>query len=121
MTERITAQCTRSGGWWAIECPEIPGLFTQTRRLDQVEDMVRDAARMLGHDDIAVTVEPRLSASDVAMLEHLEADRSDAAEAQARASASLRTTVGSLRKDGYTVRDIARLIGVSPQRVSALG
>lgn len=63
MTERITAQCTRSGGWWAVECPGIPGLFTQAHQLDQVEGMVRDAARMLGHDDIAVAVEPHLPGS----------------------------------------------------------
>ena len=43
-TVDATAVCTRSGGWWAVEVPEIPGLFTQARRLDQVEDMVRDAA-----------------------------------------------------------------------------
>ncbi len=38
-----TAVATRDEGWWTISVKEVPGLFTQTRRLDQIEDMVRDA------------------------------------------------------------------------------
>lgn len=37
-----------SGDWFAVEVPEIGGLFTQVRRLDEVEGMVRDAAKMFG-------------------------------------------------------------------------
>jgi len=44
MTKRLTAEATRSGGQWAIEVPEIPGLFTQAKRLDQVELTARQAA-----------------------------------------------------------------------------
>ncbi|PLS30924.1 transcriptional regulator [Bifidobacterium margollesii] len=62
-TASATAVCTRSGGWWAVEVPEIPGLFTQARHLDQVEDMVRDAAGMLDVQVGAVTVKPRLDES----------------------------------------------------------
>ncbi|MFD3506764.1 hypothetical protein [Nocardia sp. NPDC058666] len=40
----VTAHASRSGGWWAISVPEVPGLFTQVRRLDQVVATVRDAA-----------------------------------------------------------------------------
>ena len=47
---KVTAIAQRSEGWWAIEVPEIPGLFTQTRRLDQVDKMVRDAAKMLDYE-----------------------------------------------------------------------
>ena len=41
---KLTAKVERSGKWWAIEVPELPGLFTQARRLDQVAAMVREAA-----------------------------------------------------------------------------
>lgn len=44
MTKRLTVEATRSGGQWAIEVPEIPGLFTQAKRLDQVELTARQAA-----------------------------------------------------------------------------
>jgi predicted RNase H-like HicB family nuclease len=60
---RVTAKTQRSGGWWAVEVPEIPGVFTQAKRLDQVEAMVRDAvAVMLDIDPetVVVTVDPIL-------------------------------------------------------------
>lgn len=48
MTMRtITANAERSGKWWAVSVPEIEGLFTQTRCLDQIPAMVRDAAALL--------------------------------------------------------------------------
>lgn len=59
------AVCRRSGGWWAISVPEINGLHTQVRRLDQAEDMAREAiALMLDADpaDIRVEVQPELPA-----------------------------------------------------------
>ena len=55
----VTAIAQRSGDWWAIEVPEIPGLFTQTRRLDQTDDMVRDAAKLLGREVSQVTVQTK--------------------------------------------------------------
>lgn len=53
---KATANATRQGGWWAIEVREIPGLFTQARRLEQVPEMVIDAAATLGHavEDVEV-------------------------------------------------------------------
>ncbi len=37
---KVTAKVTHTGDWWAIAVPEVPGLFTQAKRLDQVEEMV---------------------------------------------------------------------------------
>lgn len=47
MNSTLTARCARSEGWWAVEVPEVPGLFTQARRLDQVPEAVVDAASLL--------------------------------------------------------------------------
>ncbi|SCE80118.1 Uncharacterised protein family (UPF0150) [Micromonospora mirobrigensis] len=60
---KYTAKCVRSGDWWAITVPEIKGVFSQARRLDQVEAMTREAiALMLDVDphsfDIDVQPEP---------------------------------------------------------------
>lgn len=43
----VRAECRRSGGWWAVDSPDVPGLHTQARRLADVPGMVRDAALML--------------------------------------------------------------------------
>ena len=116
----VTAIAQRSGDWWAIEVPEIPGLFTQTRRLDQIDDMVRDAAKLLGHEISQVTVQAKLSEQDEQMLRELLAARSEADAAQEKASRLTRGTISALRKQGMTVRDVADVIGLTPQRVSAL-
>ncbi|MBW3090395.1 type II toxin-antitoxin system HicB family antitoxin [Bifidobacterium miconisargentati] len=116
----VTAVCQRADGWWAVEVPEIPGLFTQARRLDQVADQVRDAAEMLDVRVGSVTLDPKLDAATSRMVEELFVKRDAARRAQDEASKLARTTVATLRREGLTVRDVATVTGVSPQRVSAL-
>lgn len=117
---KATAIAKRSDGWWAIEVPEIPGLFTQARRLDQAEGMVRDAAKMLDYDIDEVDIQPKLSDEDERMLKELLSARNEANKAQEKASRLTRQTINVFRKKGITVRDIAGMIGVTPQRVSNL-
>lgn len=120
MSKDVKALCQRSDGWWAVEVPDIPGLFTQARRLDQVEAMVRDAAHTLGVEVDAVSVEPRIDDATARMLDELFAARDDARQAQEHASKLARQTVSTLRGEGLTVRDVAVMARISPQRVSAL-
>ena len=40
-------RAVRSGGWWAITVPELPGVFSQARRFDQVEAMAREAIALM--------------------------------------------------------------------------
>ena len=47
MKTELVANCQRYEGWWVVDVPEVRGLHTQCRRLDQVEDMVKDAAALL--------------------------------------------------------------------------
>lgn len=56
---KVTAHATRSGDWWAIEIPEVPGVFTQARRLDHVAAMAADA--------VAVTTGANPDAIEVAV------------------------------------------------------
>lgn len=118
--KKIKAICRRSDNWWAIEVPEIPGLYTQARRLDQVEDEVRDAARMLGVSPVEIQIDARIDDDTRQMVDELFAKRTEARKAQEEASRLTRSTVAALRGKGLTVRDVAVMTGVSPQRVSAL-
>lgn len=120
MSKDVTARCERSDGWWAVEVPELPGLFTQARRLDQVAGMVRDAARMLDVKVGEVNVEPVMDEATARLLCELFDAKGEAKAAQERASKIMCETVSMLRSDGLTVRDVAAVTGVSPQRVSAL-
>lgn len=120
MTDDVTAIARRSNRWWAIEVPQIPGLFTQVRRLDQVETQVRAAAETLGIDVGAIRVEPELQVQEGDLLESVRAARSEAKSAQERSSKLTRQLIATLRDQGLTIRDIAAIAGISPQRVSAI-
>lgn len=119
---KVTARATRAGAWWAIEIPEVPGAFTQARRLGQVPDMVRDAVSLLC-DVPASSIEVELSPVtdyDGEVAEALEAKRL-AEAAQERASAAMRAAAWSLVHEGHlTVRDAGQVLGLTPQRVSQL-
>ncbi|WP_417802516.1 type II toxin-antitoxin system HicB family antitoxin [Thermophilibacter provencensis] len=120
MAKDVTARVTRSDGWWAVSVDEIPGLFTQARRLDQVADMVREAGSLLGVDVGAVEVAPILDSDSQRMLEELEAVRKEAEEKQRISSGLTREVIRRFRDEGLTLRDIASLVGLSQQRVAVL-
>lgn len=60
MTTTYTAICERVGKWWEITVPELEsGGVTQAKRLDDVEDIVRDLVALMADvppEDIAVKV-----------------------------------------------------------------
>jgi len=119
-----SVEVTRSGGWWAIRVRDLPGVFSQCRRLDQVDEHVREAiALMLDADDSEVgtidvtVVAPPEIAELVQTVEQAEHTARDAVEAAASARKEAAQT---LLDQGYPMRDIGRLIGISHQRVSQI-
>lgn len=117
-------EVVRSGDWWAITVPELAGVFSQAKRLDQVESQTREAiAMMLDIDATAVGpleihITPPGAASD--LLEHLKTSVTAAAEAEAKAARIRLEAAMALRAEGLPMRDVGRLIGVSHQRVHQL-
>lgn len=117
----ITARATRSGGWWAVEVPEVEGLFTQAKRLDQVEEMVRDAAELLTDDAIdEVLVLPVLPKADLEEVEEAKELTASVEQLQKEAAIKSRRVATKLRDQGLPVRDVAKVMKISPQRVSQL-
>lgn len=61
--QTYTVMVERDQGWWAIRVAELPGVFSQARRLDGVEVMARDAISLLREvppDSFDVVVRERL-------------------------------------------------------------
>ncbi len=118
-----TVQARRSGDWWALEVPQLPGVFSQVRRLGQAESMARDAiATMTGVDpaDVVIVVEPVLEedlARSLARFHELQAQQ-DALQSEANDLAA--GTAIKLVERGYTLRDAGRVMGLSFQRVHQL-
>jgi len=117
-------RAVRSGSWWSITVPELPGVFSQARRLDQVEAMAREAIAMMLDVDtgqigpIELDVVPPEPAADLigTMHDALETAR----EATETAASARREAARALRADGLPMRDVGRLLGLSHQRVSQI-
>lgn len=122
---KVTARVQRSGAWWAIEVPEVPGVFTQARRLEHVPAAVADAVATMRDDvtaeDVEVDVQPALPTEVAAHVADATRLAREAQAAQTAASAAMRLAVHDLReKAELSVRDTATVLGVSHQRVSQL-
>ena len=118
---RVTATATRSGGWWAVEVPDVPGAFTQARRLEQIPAMAADAVEMLTGERVdEVEVVPILPDAERERVEEWRTISTQAAELAERAARESRALVAQLRAEGLSVRDVGELLGVSSQRVSQL-
>ena len=117
-------EVVRSGGWWAITVTDLDGVFSQTKRLDQVEDAAREAISLMlmidvddvGVLDVVVTPPPAVTS----VLEALETSVATADEAARAAFDLRREAVEMLRAEGLPLRDVGALIGVSHQRVSQI-
>ena len=125
MRPSYRAIARRDGRWWFIEVPGEQGLYTQVRRLDHGERMLREVislVRDVSEDSFDVLVEPDMaSLGDVkeAIAAALR-ERERASAAQDAASTAMRHAVREIRCAGYTARDAGMLLGVSNQRISQI-
>jgi predicted RNase H-like HicB family nuclease len=114
--------CQRSGDWWAVTVPEVPGVFTQARRLEQVRTMAREAvALMLDVDPDSFDLDLRLEVPELGgRVVAVKALRDKAARLSREASEATIVLARDLARQGLSVRDIGLLLSLSPQRVSQM-
>lgn len=96
---------------------------TQSRTLWDAEEMARDLiARREGlpQDSFAVTITPEIGGELDAQTRAAREAVSAADRAQREAAAQSRAAARRLRQAGLSGRDIAKVLNVSPQRVSQL-
>jgi len=118
----VTAE--RDGNRWFLRVRELPGVFSQVRRLDQAEGMARDAIAAfldvaLGSFDVSVEVRlPSDLQRDVAGVADLRntIDRTE----REYAERTRRLATRLVKSEGMTVREVGRVLGLSYQRVSQL-
>lgn len=115
----------RDGRWWMITVPEI-GQVTQARRITEIEDMARSLVAISTDaplTDIAVHIRSISIATlgDVSgTAHHIEDQREEVRRLEAKTAEAIQQFAVDLTNHGIPVRDVAALLGVSPQRVSQL-
>lgn len=125
MTNTFTALTERGEGWWVVQLKEDPGLLTQTRRLDQIADMVRDALELFPEltddpENAIVNIEFREGESIADIANQAVQANQAAKQAQEEASQLMRQAAAELSQKGLSYRDIGTLLGVSFQRAQKL-
>lgn len=123
MTLNYTVDVERSGRWWNLTFPDAAFVYSQVRRLDQVEAAARRALALkldVLPESFDVHVRMRLPGDLEQALATVAERRHGADIAQRDATDATRALIQSLSMQGYSVRDIGELIGLSPQRVSQL-
>lgn len=116
-TYRVTAR--RSGNWWALDVPDLPGVHSQTKRLDQAEAEVREAIAVMldcEEDSFDIEIEPDLGGDLKAAMANLAEAKLLADAAADVARQELRRTVVVLTA-ALSQRDVGTLLGISFQRV----
>lgn len=117
---KVTAQ--READHWLVECPILDNFSTTSTRLDKVEDLIKALAhKQMGEPicDIVVAIEAVMPGI-VCDIESAKNKMSEAQKLQEQASAEIRDVVRRAREQGLTMRDIAVMLGVTPQRVAQL-
>ena len=118
----ITAHCERKADGWLISVAELGGLTTTAKRLDKATEQIKKLAEdATGADkcEIVVKVEAVMPGI-ICDLEAAQEKMRVASRLQEEASSEIREVVGRMRDEGLTMRDIAVLLGVTPQRVAQL-
>jgi hypothetical protein len=108
----------REGDWWVIDVDGVGA--TQAKRLDKVEYMARDlvaSMRDVPIDDVEVDVTFDLAPEVERVVAAAKAAADAARVAQKRATELAQEAVTRLQGEHWSMRDIARVTGVSFQRV----
>jgi predicted RNase H-like HicB family nuclease len=119
-TYRVTAR--RSGDWWALEVPDLPGVHSQTKRLDRAAGEAREAISLMldvEADSIEVEVETQLPPEAREVLQAVARARK-AAEAAALQEREAMVRAASVLTQNLSQRDAGEVMGVSFQRISQL-
>ena len=122
--EHYQVEAVRDGKWWALAVTGVRAAYTQARRLDQAEEMVRDMLTLLFEvdpDSFGVEISLRLADHQTAVLGELDRAKAEAELARAEVARQQQRAARVLvQEDGLTVRDAGTIMGLSHQRVAQL-
>ena len=117
-------EARRSGKWWAITVAELPGVFSQAKRLEYVEPIAREAIAMMLDADTAdvgpIDVKVATTETVTELLDTIRSALDAAAEATTTVTSARQEAATLLRQEGLPIRDVGRILGLSHQRISQI-
>ena len=117
-----TAVCWREGSSWVVHVPELDRSATASR-LSQVEGIARDLLHVYSSDDVAsrrVVVDLRVHERTTELIAAAADLRDDPDRVSVEAVTLRRGLARRLAAEGFEVRDVAALLGLSYGRTLAL-
>jgi len=120
-TYRVTV--TREDGYWVAVVDGLRGGATETRRLDRIEDQVRELVAGLAdarEDSFQLAWEYELPRPLADRLQALHEKRDTLKRAKDEYEAAIRDAVAEARSESISVRDTGALLGLSYQRIQQL-
>lgn len=118
----IKARAERLDDGWLISVPSLGNYKTTTKRLDKATQQIQVLAEKINGKskcDIVVKVEAVMPGI-ICDIKAAQIKMRKAEKLQEEASVEIRDVVSRMREEGLTMRDIAILLGVTPQRVAQL-
>jgi len=118
----VKALCERQNDGWLVAVPELDSFRMTSKRLDKATEQIKLlAARLTGTEKCKIVVKVEaVMPGIICDIEAAQQKMTLATRLQEEASAEIRNVVGRMRDEGLTMRDIAVLLGVTPQRVAQL-
>ena len=107
---------------WVLECREL-GVVSQTKRLADAEDEVREAIVYqpgLEESEFIIEIKPVRGEELDSLREGALELKREATEITERASTASRRFAARMKEQGFSVREMGQLLGVSYQRAAAL-
>jgi DNA-directed RNA polymerase specialized sigma24 family protein len=118
----VKVECERRQKGWKVSVPALDNLEILSKRLDVATEHVKDLIQeKSGVERCNIVLQVETSMPGIMCeIEEAQALMREAERVREQASADIRAVVTKLREQGLSMRDIAVLMQVSPQRVAQL-
>ncbi|AKK01966.1 hypothetical protein [Corynebacterium epidermidicanis] len=121
--DTFTATVERGETWWIAQLNEDPGLIIQARRLDQIQDEIREALTLfpeLTDSPETATIHLDIIGNAEQQAQETRKQLADIRKREDQELARMATQAQQLASSGYNYRDIAYLLGITYGRVGQI-
>lgn len=124
MSDKRVFQATafKEGKWWTITIPELDQV-TGTKKASEVQEYATNLAAAtidVLDSEVEVNVSYELPPAVAGAWADARTATAKAKEETIKAAAQTKSVIETLREQGYTTRDIEKVLGISFQRVSQI-